>query len=142
MHLLPFLHLLFIGTWFGCVLVEVVFEISAKRNPEYKSYVARLHYWIDLLVEMPAFMGVLVTGLLMIDLGKMSPLYLVKIITGLIPIGVNIFCVIAVILRKRAADTGNDIEIDKNSKRIYWSFIGVSFAFVAFGLGIHFMGLY
>lgn len=142
MPLLPFLHLLFIGTWFGCVLVETVLEVSAYKNPNLKNTVAKFHYWIDIFVEMPAFMGVLVTGLLMLDFSKMSALYAVKITTGLIPIIINIYCFIAVILRVRAVDAGNKDEADKNSKRIYWAFTGIPVALAAFVIGLHYAGLY
>lgn len=60
------LHLTFAALWIGCILTEALFEralLAGDRASHLQ--LARLHARVDLLVEMPAFMGVLLTGIIL-----------------------------------------------------------------------------
>ncbi len=104
--LLP-LHLTFVGIWLGCVLTEALFEraLLGKGRPQELILVA-LHKRVDLLVEIPAFMIVLVTGAFMLSAADTNPLLIIKIAIGLLAIAINIYCVWLVFRRASAARAG------------------------------------
>ncbi len=139
---LQFLHLFFIAMWAGCVLVELVVEVRGYRDPELAASAARMHYSIDLFVEIPIFLAVLITGILLIDPSRFSPLYFTKIGAGLIAIVANIYCVIPVILRHQALKEGNSQKVRTYTKMVFGAFFGVPFGLVAFFIGLSFLGLY
>jgi hypothetical protein len=65
--------------------------------------VADIHYNIDLYLETPAFITVLVTGLIMLNGHPLTGLYLIKVCAGFIAILGNVGCVYAIVCRKWAA---------------------------------------
>ncbi len=101
--LLP-VHLAFVGIWLGCVLTEALFEraLLGKGRTQELILVA-LHKRVDLFIEMPAFMVVLVTGSLMFISGGASSPLLVKIALGLLAVATNLYCVWLVFRRVTAA---------------------------------------
>lgn len=103
--LLP-LHLAFVGIWLGCVLTEVLFEraLLGKGRAQELILVA-LHKRVDLLVEIPAFAVVLVTGALMFSAANAGPLLTTKIAFGLLAITTNAYCVWLVFRRAAAANS-------------------------------------
>jgi len=134
-----FLHIFSIGIWFGCVAVEAILE----RGPWASQIAPQMHYAIDRWVEIPAFTTVLITGLWMFDLSRFHGLYAVKIICGLLAVGVNIYCVIPVSRRRFAADSGNKTEVRKQTRQIYFTLlIGLPAAAIALGIGLHLLGIY
>ncbi len=104
--LLP-IHLAFAGIWLGCVLTETLFERALLgKGREQELILVDLHKRVDLIVEIPAFLVVLVTGIMMLpDAGK-NGLLLLKIIFGIIAIVTNIYCVLLVFRRAHAAHSG------------------------------------
>lgn len=104
--LLP-IHLACVGIWLGCVLTETLFERALLgKGREQELILVDLHKRVDLLVEIPAFTIVLLTGILLLpDAGK-NGLLLLKIIFGIIAIVTNIYCVMLVFHRARAAHAG------------------------------------
>lgn len=139
MGLLLFLHIFSIGIWFGCVAVEAVLE----RGPWASQVAPQMHYAIDRWVEIPAFSVVLLTGLWMFDLSRFHGLYAVKVICGLLAVGVNIYCLIPVTRRKYAANLGNKAEVRKQTRQIYLTLlIGFPAAAIALAIGLHFLGIY
>jgi uncharacterized membrane protein len=115
--LLP-IHLACAGIWLGCVLTETLFERALLgKGREQELILAELHKRVDLLIEIPAFTIVLITGILLLpDAGK-NGLLLLKIIFGAIAIITNIYCVILVFKRARAANQGRWGEFTHLDKR-------------------------
>jgi len=104
--LLP-LHLLAIGLWLGCVLTEVLFERALLgKGRAQEALLADLHRRVDVFVEVPAFVLVLVSGAFMWT-NHAGDLWLhAKIGLGCIAIAANVYCVWLVFARSRAAQEG------------------------------------
>ncbi|EKD42826.1 MAG: hypothetical protein ACD_73C00001G0003 [uncultured bacterium] len=139
MSLPLFLHLFSLGTWFGCVLVEGLLEFQSHKQPENLAFVARVHYLIDRVVEIPSFLLALLSGLWMLKTQNLQGLFLLKIICGLVAIGVNIYCVIPVRKRFTLISKNQNSLLINESKKIYWCFVGVPFGLAALILGILFL---
>ncbi|MHB8873774.1 MAG: hypothetical protein ACYC8T_08830 [Myxococcaceae bacterium] len=101
---LPLLHLVFLSVWAGVVATEEVVEVLPRRRPELARAAASFHYYIDLLVELPVLLGVLVTGALLLGSHPVSTLLLVKVSCGAFAVAANLFCIAMVVSRHRAAD--------------------------------------
>jgi hypothetical protein len=101
--LLP-VHLVFVGLWLGCVLTEALFEralLGQGRGNEL--ILARLHKRVDLFVEIPAFVMVLLTGGALLAQTAATPLLHTKVGFALVAIAANIYCVYLVFRRERFA---------------------------------------
>ena len=111
--LLP-LHLAFVGIWLGCVITEAIFEraLLGKGRTQELILVA-LHKRVDLVVEIPAFIAVLVTGAAMLSSVNPSPLLTTKIAFGLLAIATNIYCVWLVFRRAQAALSDQQAEFTR-----------------------------
>jgi hypothetical protein len=99
--LLP-IHIAAAGIWLGCVVTEALFEraLLGKGRAQELILVA-LHQRVDLIVEIPAFAAVLVTGGLMLAVA--DTLLGIKIAFGLLAIAANAYCVRLVFQRATAA---------------------------------------
>lgn len=131
------LHLCAVAFWFGVVGAEFVIERSRAESRLHGFAVARNHYWIDLTLEMPAYVTVAASGLLLLGRVELSALLSVKVVAGLIAVGVNALCLLPVWRRKLAADAGNLTEVIRYSTfidRITW--IGLPTGFIALILGV------
>lgn len=111
--LLP-LHLAFVGIWLGCVITEALFEraLLGKGRAQELILVA-LHKRVDLVVEIPAFIVVLVTGAAMLSSVNPTPLLATKIAFGLLAIATNIYCVWLVFRRAQAAQSDQQAEFTR-----------------------------
>jgi uncharacterized membrane protein len=88
------LHLTFVGLWLGCVLTEALFERALLgKGREQEMLLAALHKRVDVFVEIPAFVVVLLTGGLMLPTALQSPALTTKIGFGLLAVVANIYCV-------------------------------------------------
>lgn len=97
-------HLGAVGIWLGCVLTEIAVERAlAGQGETTDRLLAGLHRHIDLLVELPAFVVVLVSGGLLLADGNFSPWLYAKIAAGLLAILANAVCLYWVLRRARAA---------------------------------------
>jgi hypothetical protein len=104
--LLP-LHLACVGIWLGCVLTEALFERALLGQGRAQELIlVTLHKRVDLVVEIPAFVAVLLTGSLMLAAAPASALLSAKIGLGLLAIAANIYCVWLVFRRAQAAESG------------------------------------
>lgn len=105
--LLP-IHISFVGIWLGCVLTEALFEraLLGKGRDQELTLVA-LHKRVDLVVEIPAFTVVFLTGALMYPFASLSGLIHAKITLGLLAVAANAYCVWLVFRRASAAQVGN-----------------------------------
>lgn len=109
MAILLVLHILGVGLWLGCAGAETLLEIVGERKPELRRTVIRLHYWIDLVVELPVVLLALVTGLaLAAQVPADGGWDQAKRIIGLIALIANLGAIGAVIARERAARTGDE----------------------------------
>ena len=130
-----FAHLVLLCLWGGFVLAEVVMEL-ASRDDETRRYTARMHYWMDILVELPLVLGVLVAGVfLTIEVWPLSGLGWAKIGAGLIPVAVNLCCIATVVRRYRERDDPDMVR--RHTRHVMrWALIGMPFAAVAAYLGL------
>lgn len=139
---LQFAHILVLGLWGGCVLVEIFMELLALKNQTMKNAIPELHYRIDLYIEGPLLFFVLLTGMMMLDTQKLAGAYFVKVITGLAAVTMNLICVFFVVMRKRAADK-NKLPIVEHYTRLVFAtaVIGIPCGAASLFLGIRFLGL-
>lgn len=129
--LLP-LHLAFVGIWLGCVITEALFEraLLGKGRAQERILVA-LHKRVDLMVEIPAFIAVLVTGAAMLGTANPGPLLTTKIAFGLLAIATNGYCVWLVFRRARACESEQQAEFTRLDHRQHKFGALVLFAIVA-----------
>jgi hypothetical protein len=138
LDLLAALHLLIVGGVLACGAIEVVFEYYALFFDRTLHHSAiRIHYWVDILVEIPLFIGVALTGTLMLlQLETISGLHLAKVgVSYVIVIGFAV-CAMETFRRKRLLDEGAEEEILLASTRSMMvrnvAIIGVLTQFVLF----------
>ena len=106
-NLVLVVHIVFIGIWLGCVLTEALFERALLgRGRVQELILVGLHKRVDLIVEIPAFLVVLITGGLMFASTNPSPALYTKIAFSLTAIVANIYCVWLVFRRAKAAVAG------------------------------------
>lgn len=98
-----FLHLFCIAAWTGCILVEALYEHSIDGSPAMRRFVSELHWRTDKFIEIPAFLGVLLSGGAMIHSAPMTSLLWAKVVLGLLAIAANAACVWLVVRRLAAA---------------------------------------
>jgi uncharacterized membrane protein len=108
------LHFVSVGIWLGCVLTEALFERALlDEGQAQKLILVALHKRVDLIVEIPAFVAVLVTGASMLSATSSSPLLTTKIAVGLLAIAANVYCVRLVFRRAAAANSGRWAEFER-----------------------------
>ena len=120
----------------GTSTIELAATDDAARGQA-----TRLHFWIDLLVELPLIAAVLATGaVLAIRSWPPSSLLATKIAMGLAAVSVNLYCATMVVLRyKRRHDRSARRRYDAH---VRWSGLGIPFAGVAAYIGlVHYAGL-
>jgi len=126
-------HLLVLGLWGGLVLAETVVELSA-RDDEGIRVAARIHYWIDVSIELPLLAGVLLTGaVLTARAWPLSHVHVAKIALALFAIGCNLYCAVHVLLRHRRADAVDALR--HHNTRVRWSFLGLPAGLGALTIG-------
>ena len=136
-------HLIFIGLWGGCVAVEIVMEFWGRKDIGRKHQTAQLHFLIDLYVEVPILIIVLVSGVALFNMDNLIfPTYKIKVIAGLIPVLINFYCLIPVIKRKYASDRNDEDVMERNTRFIFICFFtGLASALVALAAGLHIVGI-
>lgn len=98
------IHLFAVAFWLGVVAVEYLLEQSRAQSRNQGFTVARLHRKIDLLFEMPAFLVVLITGILLFEPARFEGLYAVKVVADAVAVLGNMLCLVPVLRRRAAAD--------------------------------------
>lgn len=102
------LHLLFGGLWLGCVLTEALFERALLGKGRDKELIlARLHWKVDLAIEIPAILGVIATGFPLWRMASDTNLLSFKIAAALVAILANLWCVKLVRDRLHAGEAGD-----------------------------------
>ncbi len=100
-------HLFLVAIFCGIYLVESVVEFypyfGKYQDRERLIGTIRIHYWVDLIVELPIAIGIGLTGIaLVIMTESLSTLQIVKIALGGAFLTVGITCIREVVLRYRA----------------------------------------
>lgn len=137
---LPVIHLMVLSLWGGVVATEAVIEVYPFRHREVHSATIRLHYWIDLLVEAPLVLAVVVTGgILLLTTSPVTPLHFVKVGFAGAAVAVNVFCILVVVRRGRNLDRqSDDTRLWKASRIVLACFaVGLACAGVAAVLGFN-----
>ncbi len=138
MSALTTIHLCAVAFWFGVVGAEFIIERSRADSKPHGYAVARNHYWIDLMLEMPAYVLVAVSGLLLLCQTEITVLLAVKVVAGMIAVGINAICIVPVWRRKLASDIDNLPDVVRFSKyidKITW--VGLPAGVVALTLGLY-----
>lgn len=132
-------HLLALGAWLGCVSVEAVIELGARRAGPIRNVAAALHRRIDLFVEIPTFTAVLASGMWMLEPARLGDAsYFAKIWLGCAAVLVNALCVVPVLRRARDAPAA----FDRHARWIWIAFAtGVPAGLGALALGLRLGGL-
>lgn len=105
--MLQTLHLLAVGAWIGTVLVEALFEralLGQGRDKELA--LARLHWQVDKLVELPLLIVVLASGAKLLGQVPHDPLLRAKLACAALAIFANLYCIWLVRLRLKVAEAG------------------------------------
>lgn len=130
-------HLILVSLWGGVVLAETVLELGFQRNTQNLPLLARIHFWIDCLIELPILVGVLVTGIwLASQRFPWGHLLQIKMGAGLIAVFINLYCVTQVIQRYKHRD--NPRILQQTTKHISLAGFGVPFALLAAYLGVRY----
>lgn len=104
MDALHLTHLVVLALWGGLVLGECVLELAAKDEAAMR-HTARVHYWTDVVVELPLLIAVIVTGAwLTVRAWPLSALLGIKILAGLGAVTMNLVCLVFVSRRHARAD--------------------------------------
>ncbi len=136
-EIMPLVHLMVLSLWGGVVATEAVIEVMPFRRPELHPAAIRFHYWIDLLVELPLVIAVVVTGATLLYLTEeITRLHLVKVAFGGAAVAVNLFCIVMVLWRARRFDGAEEEATWRASRVVLACFaVGLAFASVAATLG-------
>lgn len=114
-------------------MAETILEFSGNDEAT-QQVIARVHFWIDVLVELPLLFLVLVTGALLF--ARVWPgtwILWLKVVAGLTAVALNAYCAVMVVFRYRHRDEAKRVQFYQ--RRVLFSGIGVPFALVALGLG-------
>ena len=109
MKILVAVHAVCASLWLGCVLTEALFERALlPKGADARLTLAALHVRVDKLVEIPAILGVAVSGVLMLGLGRAGGFsFKLMVGAGLVAILANAYCVLLVLNRHAAVVKGD-----------------------------------
>lgn len=135
-------HIQATGIWVGCAAVEVLFEkfFQHNENKETKTLLAKLHYYVDLFVELPASLIVALTGTkMLLEYGSHPEKVLAaKVVFGSSAFLMNLGCFYYVYQRLQAALSNDWEEYDRQDKLQHRIGKGVVHSLiVALGLGMY-----
>ncbi len=97
------LHLFVLALWGGVLASEGVLELLPLRRPELRPATVVFHYFIDLLVELPLLLGILLTGALLLHGRPFTGLVAAKVACGSIAVLANLACIVFVVKRRSAS---------------------------------------
>lgn len=123
-NLMAIAHVTCISVFFGIFLVESVIELypyfNKYQDTELHHAAIRYHYWIDSVIEIPAVLGILGTGICMaILVDKLTILHVIKIGCIICWVTGGSLCILSVIKRYKLLNQDSSEEIIANkSKRI------------------------
>lgn len=120
-NIVAVLHLAFVSALIGVIATETVMELHSLRSKDLHHSAIRFHLWIDLLIEAPAALGVVVTGIAMATLvNELTTYHLLKITFASIVFILGFTCILRVIRRNRLREgqVSEDI-LDRETKKIH-----------------------
>ena len=126
-NLVEMAHLILLSLWGGVVLTEAVIELYPYKNRALHGSSVTLHYYIDILVEAPLLLGVLITGIVLVFQVNLVPLHYLLIACGLIAVGMNFTCIVLVIKRRAMQEQGQ-------SETILWQYTRYIITTAALGI--------
>ena len=86
-NIVAVIHLTFVAGFVGMFLCETVVEAYASKNETVKPFVARVHYLIDVFIELPLVVGIIISGITLAFLvDKISYLHIALISIGAITV--------------------------------------------------------
>jgi len=94
-------HLALVALWVGAVMVESTVEALGERGDLEISAVARIHQMADRFIEVPALIGIIITGLALWARTGWSPDLAPKVAFGAVAVVANFVCVVLVERRAR-----------------------------------------
>ena len=106
------LHVFAVGLWLGLAGAETIIELRGRRSESERATAIRLHYWMDITIEVPALLVALVTGFMLARDVDIAGWMLVKAVTGTVGIVGTLASVGAVIARYRAFQRGDRAAVD------------------------------
>lgn len=137
-NLIEMLHFMLLSLWGGVVITEAVIELYPYKEKTLHDSAVTFHYYIDIFVEGPLLLGVLLTGSILAWSIKLTALHYIKITAGLTAITMNFICIVLVIKRKLLKDrgVGKDVLWRYSRYIITTAVIGIPAAMVAVYLGL------
>ncbi len=104
------------------------------------SWAAKVHYWLDVLLEAPLVLGVCVTGAMLLLRGAWPPgqTLWIKLIAGAIPVVSCTYSIVAVLRRHRHLDDPAALTVGR--RRVLVSALAVGPGLVALYLGLTLSG--
>jgi hypothetical protein len=106
--MLATLHATLAGAWIGTVLVEALFERALLGQGRDKELIlARLHWKVDLLVELPLLIAVAVSGAALLEQVPQGGLFTAKLACAAVAILTNLYCIWLVRIRLDHAEAGD-----------------------------------
>lgn len=101
------LHLLAAGAWIGCALVEALFERALLgQGREQELILARLHWKVDKLVELPLLLLVIASGAKLLRDVPLDGMLRAKLACAALAVFANLYCIWLVRLRLKMAEAG------------------------------------
>ena len=106
--MLATLHAILAGAWIGTVLVEALFERALLGQGRDKELIlARLHWKVDLVVELPLLIAVAVSGAALLGQMPSGGLFAAKLACAAVAIIANLYCIWLVKVRLERAEAGD-----------------------------------
>lgn len=132
-------HILLVGIWLGCVLTEALFERALLgKGREQERILTRLHKRVDVWIEIPAFVGVLVSGGVLLNHADWNRILQTKVLLGLVAIAANAYCVGLVFRRSKTAESGDWERFEAlDHLQHKWGAVVLVAMLLALGLGVH-----
>jgi len=128
------IHLLLLGFWGGLVLAETVVEVALRHRADART-AARLHFWMDVCIELPLLLGILATGGWMLWTVWPPPrILIIKVVLALVAITANLVCMVLVILRW--VRQGDPAAVERLGRWVRATAVGIPFGVVALYLGL------
>jgi len=132
LDLVTMVHLIMLSMWGGVVATEAVIEIYPFRTHDLAEATIRLHFWIDLLVELPLVLAVVATGIASVCLSEqITGMHVVKIAFAGAAVGVNLFCIVVVLRRDRQRRAGATPERLRRASQVVLACFAVGLACAA-----------
>lgn len=142
-----FVHVAAVILWFGAAAGDAVLEMVLKRTSARDGQLALigLHAKIDQILEAPAIVLTLFTGILLLFFGgtQWPGALVVKILCALAAAGANLYCVKVVVERERwARAAAPDLRLAEHpigrslERRIFATGTGIPFAVAALAIAV------